>query len=118
MPAAMRRGIGEEIRIVPDVLLAAQLARPDPVQPERALLATVLLDGIECFLQHHGATYGPRSRLFEEAEQWIFGKHDGSPLSFQDVCEFLSIDPAGVRTELRRRYADLPRRGLPFVRVD
>jgi hypothetical protein len=110
MRGPMRGGNKEEGRVVPDVLLATQLTRRDPVRPERALVASVLLDGIECFLRNHGAVCGPRRRLLDEAEQWLFRADDGSPFSFEQVCEFLSLDPAHLRSGLRRWSADLAHR--------
>jgi hypothetical protein len=103
----MRRASEEESRAFPDVLLATQLTRRDPARPERALVASVLLDGIECFLRHHGAACGRRRRLFDEAEQWLFGADDGAPFSFEQVCEVLSVDPAWLRSGLRQWSADL-----------
>lgn len=110
MRGLLRRENGMAIRLVPDVLLPIQFGPRDAVLPERALVASVLLDGVECFLRHHGTTDERRRRLFDEAEQWLFGEDDGSPFSFEEACDFLALDPACLRSELRQWCTDRPPR--------
>jgi hypothetical protein len=108
--ASTTLAIDDEARVPPDTLLPAQLTRPAAHHPERALVAAVLLDAVECFLRHREATTRRHRRLFEDAEQWIFGTDGVAPFSFEDVCDFLSVDADCLRTALVRSYTGLPTR--------
>lgn len=100
--ATARRAIDGEDRALPEVLLPIQIASRRGIAPERALLAGVLLDAVECFQNHYAASAGPRRQLFEEAEEWLFGADGGAPFSFEDVCELLSLDAECLRHGLRK----------------
>lgn len=103
MPATTRLAITEnEERTIPDALLPAQIPSPHPVTPERALLSSVLMDAIECYQKHHGTRIAARRALFDDAEGWIFGPaKPGERFSFEEVCEYLSLDPDCLRSGLR-----------------
>ncbi len=96
-----RLAIENEERIAPDLLVPEQFFPPHAAVPERALMAGVLLDAIDCFLMHCGTT-GARHRLFEDAERWIMDTDVTAPLSFENVCDFLSLDADCLRHGLRR----------------
>jgi hypothetical protein len=100
--STIRLAIDDEERVQPDTLLPAQLLRPSAYHPERALVGALLLDGIDCFLKHYEATTAQHRRLFEEAEEWIFGTDSNAAFSFADVSDVLSIDPDCLRTALSR----------------
>jgi hypothetical protein len=102
--------IDDERRVLPDTLLPAQLTRPSARHPERTLLAALLLDAVECFLEHHEVPTARHRRLFEEAEQWIFGTDGAAAFSFGEVCDFLSVDADCLRTALLRWRAGQPTR--------
>jgi hypothetical protein len=97
--------IDDERRVAPDTLLPTQLTRPPTGPPERALLAALLLDAVDCFLERHGARTARHHRLFEVTEEWIFGTDGAAAFSFEDVCDFLSLDADCLRTALLRRRA-------------
>ena len=96
-----RVAIEDEDRVIPHALLPAQMPTCLAATPERALLSTVLMDAIECFQKHHAATADPHRRLFEEAEEWIFGSAGEAAFSFEEVCEYLSLDAECLRSGLR-----------------
>jgi hypothetical protein len=100
-----RLALEEEDRTIPDVVLPAQAPRRHAETPERALLTTLVLDAVEAFQRHHGATTDPERRRFEEAERWIFAGESGAPLEFADVCDLLSLDTELLRRGLRRWQA-------------
>jgi hypothetical protein len=62
----------------------------------------LLRDAIDCFLEHHGATTAQHRQLYEDAAQWIFGTDRAAAFSFEDVCDFLSVDADCLRTALLR----------------
>jgi hypothetical protein len=106
----VRLAVDDEERVMPDTLFPVQFTPSRPPQPERALLATLLLDAVDCFLEHYGATTPHHRRLFEDAEQWIFGTDRAAPFAFEDVCDFLSLDVEHLRDALRRwRARQAPR---------
>lgn len=68
----------------------------------RRLMMAVLKDGIDC-LQVHFFKPSRRNELrFREAEEWITSDDPDYPISFNNVCEGLGIDPGWLRKELFR----------------
>lgn len=84
--------------------------KPDYSRAERRLMQAVLEDAIRCY-QGGGYNAGGyvkdlRSRtakLAEEARRWIFGveKNDEKMLTFEQICEALSIDSDAFRDKLK-----------------
>ena len=70
-------------------------ARGTSFSGTKALMLAILEDGIRTFL-------GAEERAFEEAENWIFGRHQRTVFSFDVVCETLGLEPKAVRVALRR----------------
>jgi hypothetical protein len=74
------------------------------------LWVAVLEDGIRCFLgagdtanDGDGATWqSRRSRLQQEAREWIFESNYEGPFSFSGLCESLGIDPDYIRENLAK----------------
>jgi hypothetical protein len=75
------------------------------------LWVAVLEDGIRCFLgdgvpapDGNGASWpSRRSRLQNEAREWIFESDDGGPFSFIGLCEALGIGGDYLRERLAKR---------------
>ncbi len=88
-----RSGAVDEIGAL--VGLAGGEARGAPFSGTKALMLAILEDAIRTFL-------GTEQRAFEEAESWIFGRHQRSVFSFVVVCETLGLEPKAVRVALRR----------------
>jgi hypothetical protein len=90
---------------VPDIITPAQFydSRHDdgPVAPVKRLMMAVLEDALRCFQNNADARFGPRKRLFTDAEQWLCADHGDGPFSFETVCETLGIEPQFLRSKLR-----------------
>lgn len=72
-------------------------------------MLAILLDALDCIDRFRDAR-DPRQRaLFEEAEAWILGPAPHVPggrkelISFEYVCEVLSLDQDAVRGHVRRQ---------------
>ncbi len=68
---------------------------------EQRLMLAILADAINIFQGCHCSGQATKSRLFREAEEWIFGSDDRWPFSFVNVCEALGIEPQALRKRLR-----------------
>ena len=90
----------------PDSLLSAQyfetLRRKTILEPEKRLMLAILEDGINCFQENLLAQNVGKSRLFQDAEEWIIQSDGNWVFSFENVCEALGINPAYVRQGLLR----------------
>jgi len=90
----------------PDVILPEQIiagARTDSyMSGEKALMLSVLEDGIRCFQEH---LQSPRLnlRMFaSQAEKWIRAVDYEWPFSFNNCCEALGVDSDALRSALLR----------------
>jgi hypothetical protein len=92
--------------VVPDVLTPGQYydARRNgsATAPVRRLMMAVLEDALRCFQNHSEAKSGSYKRLFNEVEQWLCSEEGDGPFSFETVCETLGIEPAFLRSGLRK----------------
>jgi hypothetical protein len=68
-----------------------------PIPPEKELMLAVLADAVQCFCKHSAARDGAGTRLFREAQEWIFAEDQEQPFSFINVCEALSLNPNYIR---------------------
>jgi hypothetical protein len=88
----------------PDPVVFAQyfdsLRRKTLLEPEKMLMLAVLEDAIKCFQNRVLARSRRREKLFEESEAWIFARDRDWFFSFENICEFLGINPAYVRQGL------------------
>ncbi len=88
----------------PNALLPSQffaaLRRRWEHEPERRLLAALLLDAVECFQKNLFARDRRKRQLFLEAEQWIASSDRTWPFSFENACEQLELNPDYVRKGL------------------
>jgi hypothetical protein len=87
-----------------DALLPAQYYdnHSKTLEPERRLLLALLVDAVRCYQTGITAPGGSRTRLFAEAERWLFKPQRNVPFAFEDICDVLEIDPAYLRRGLRR----------------
>jgi hypothetical protein len=65
-------------------------------------MLAVLEDAIHCFQNNHGARRRKGKRLFDEAQEWIFGAQGDWTLGFETVCGALALDPEYIREGLAR----------------
>ena len=68
-----------------------------PIAPEKELMLAVLADAVECFCKYSTARDPIGTRLFLEAQEWIFAEDEQVPFSFKNICEALSLDPDYIR---------------------
>lgn len=81
-----------------EAVLPLQFATPtaSKLNGVRRLMAAVLADAIHCYCGNEGR------RVFEEAQQWLFGPAGSDLFAFQNVCNELGIDTEALRKELTR----------------
>ena len=108
--AAAARIFNTNAYFEPDILASFQFAkanrRRDHLHPEQKLMFALLTDAIACFQKYIGAGSRRGRRIFNEAESWIMNGDKLSPVSFEDVCEVLDLDPGYLRMGLTRWRAD------------
>jgi len=68
--------------------------------PERALLAAILFDGVQAFLNYASASSEAVKARYREAYNWIVRRGDDYVFDFESVCEALGIDPDYLRLGL------------------
>jgi hypothetical protein len=73
---------------------------------ENALMLAVLEDGIRCFQEHYRNPRCNPRLLSEEAETWIRADDWDWPVSFNNVCETLGLNPSALRGALLRWKAE------------
>ena len=71
--------------------------RSEHFEPERLLLAAILEDAVQEYRKYNRAHDANGKRRFREVEEWIM--HDGNDwiFSFDNVCNFLGLDPEYIR---------------------
>ncbi len=71
--------------------------RSEFLEPEKALLAALLQDGIDCFQRYGTAQDREGRQLLREAEHWIMADESEWVFSFLNVCSVLGIDAEYIR---------------------
>ena len=98
---------GEELPISANAVMPAQFSparrHVASVEPMIRLMAGILIDAVRCFQRHFDARESNRRQEFREAKSWIFDDMGNGPFSFMDVCDWLEIDPHGLRDWIVRR---------------
>ncbi len=93
----------------PDIMLPEQFNSPDQIGidgGERKLMAAILSDGVEAFLEQvHNHISGNSTRL--DAIDWVEDKDSAYVFSFDNVCSALGINPEYLRLGLFRYVASL-----------
>lgn len=89
-----------EQRPFPDVILKSQffdsLGKRSLTSEQRLMLA-VLADAINLVQDGYRSASPRRRASFNEAKNWIFQSGVRCPLSFENVCDALSIDTEALR---------------------
>ena len=70
--------------------------------PERRLMTAVLEDAVHRYRKTVAAKTAMEKAIFSEEEEWIFGRGEDSPFSFETICDALGIDADYLRRGLRR----------------
>jgi hypothetical protein len=83
------------------------------VEPEKALMLAVLEDAIANFRKNVFLRNSSGKALAREPENWIADKNRDNLFSFENICDFLDIDPDYLRRGLRlwkeEKTKELPR---------
>jgi hypothetical protein len=82
--------------------------RSEFLEPEKALLAALLQDAIDCFHKHATAQDREGKELLREAEQWIMRDQENWVFSFRNVCVVLGVDPDYIRRRVLEDKARQP----------
>ena len=69
---------------------------------EKALMLAILENAIEDFQKYVLATDKKRKGLFDAAEAWILESDSPSFFSFNNICEYLELDPDYIRKGFMR----------------
>src|SRR5260370_2434200 len=91
---------------LPDVLLPSQffeLVGTQTFSSEQRLMLAVLADAINVLGDYRVSPNRCKRKSFNEASSWVFANGITSPLSFDHVCDALSVDAES----LRRRLSEL-----------
>jgi hypothetical protein len=77
--------------------------RPPPrvMQPERQLMAAVLVDAVATWRRCRQARDGRARALFAEVVAWLDDPGTAWPFSFGRICAELELDPDRIRRMLR-----------------
>jgi len=90
--------------------------RSEYYEPEKALIVAILEDAIHDYQKYRRARDAAGKERFREAEEWIMHRGKEWIFSFDNVCEFLGLDPEYLRRglrELKRRDTEPQRRDRP-----
>jgi len=77
--------------------------RDAQTEPLRRLMAAVLCEAINRFQRNLFQTSLYGRCEFVEAEFWLFKDQSKALFSFNNVCDFLSLDPQHIRRQLSSR---------------
>jgi hypothetical protein len=75
--------------------------RSEYLEPEKTLLLALLEDAIHRYRKFAAVRSRAGRQQFREAEEWLMGGGDGGVFAFDNVCEYLGLDPEYVRRGLR-----------------
>jgi hypothetical protein len=78
------------------------LLRTQAREAEKRLMLAILESAIEDFQKYASAKDQRGKLLYQEAEEWILERDSEWFLSFDNVCETLSLSPDQVRRALLR----------------
>jgi hypothetical protein len=91
---------------LPDTILPSQFfesAGSQTLSSEQRLMLAVLIDAINVLGDSRVSPNRRKRNSFNEASSWVFADGITSPLSFDHVCDALSVDAES----LRRRLSEL-----------
>jgi hypothetical protein len=104
------------LTLLPDAILPSQFFESIGAQTfssEQRLMLAVLADAINVLGNSRLSPNRRKRNSFNEASSWVFAKGITSPLSFDHVCDALSIDAEG----LRKRLSELVSEGSTLLRL-
>lgn len=94
---------------LPDTILPSQffeLVGAQTFSSEQRLMLAVLIDAINV-LRDYGVSPNRRKRnSFNDASSWVFANGIPSPLSFDHVCDALSVDAESLRRRLSKLLSE------------
>lgn len=100
----MMNAVVHEDVLQPESTLPVQFARlwhgTLPVSPERALLVSMLALAADDLSKYRHARSRRQRRLYRDAFRWVASDDRSWPLSFVNICEFLSLSAQRLRAEL------------------
>lgn len=89
----------------PDPLVSAQyfetFRSKANLEPEKRLILAILEDAVGCFQRYVVSRDAKGKSLFYDAEQWITEENRHWIFSFENICDFLELDPDYLRRGLR-----------------
>jgi hypothetical protein len=100
MLRAQMKSKSSEQRPFPDVILKSQFFETigkRSLTSEQRLMLAVLADAINLVQDGHRSLNARKRGSFTEAKNWIFQSAVRCPLSFENVCDALSIDAEALR---------------------
>ena len=74
-----------------------------PKEAEKELMLAILESAVEDLQKYASAKDRKGRLLYQEAEEWILERNSDWFLSFDNICETLSLSPDQVRRALLRR---------------
>lgn len=77
-----------------------QLSRKSIREGEERLLYAMLECAIEDYQKYATATDRKGQELFQQAEEWFFETDSSSEFSFENLCDYLQLNPSYVRKGL------------------
>jgi hypothetical protein len=113
-----RKGAFEDGRLslLPDAILPSQFFESIGAQTfssEQRLMLAVLTDAINILGASRVSPNRRKRNSFNEASSWVFANGITSPLSFDHVCDALSVNAES----LRRRLSELVSDGSTLLRL-
>ena len=87
-----------------DALLPSQFyetMRSHSLQPDKQLMLAVLDNALEYLQKYLLARSRKGRRLFQESEQWVLETDSDWIFSFENICQFLDLDPEYLRKRVR-----------------
>ena len=91
---------GDGTRRLPIVPIDPRLA-PRIVQPERQLMAAVLVDAVATWRRYRRARDARARQRLAEVVAWLDDPNPAQPFSFVRICAELDLDAARIRRMLR-----------------
>jgi hypothetical protein len=75
--------------------------RSEHLEPEKSLCAAILEDAVQEYRKYSQADDANGKKQFREAEEWIMRGDNDWIFSFDNLCDFLGLDPEYIRRGLR-----------------
>lgn len=100
---ANRTALGPARLFQPDVLAKAQywgLQISDRLEPEKALMLVILDDAFAVYQKNVFSKSKDGIEKFREEEAWFLDENDHDLFSFNNVCEFLGLNPSYTRMKV------------------